>query len=369
MKLLSPFAMGLGTLRNRVAYLPFPTAYAEKDGSVSPLMLVHYLRMAAAGPGLVVVEGSGINPRACAHRCLHVNRRTLPGFARLASAIKSTGCRVMLQLVHAGRFNYMNRVGPSPVPLFGRLPVREMAVNELKGIANDFAQAALIAKEAGFDGVELHGELGCLLASFLSPRTNVREDEYGGTPERRMAFPLEVAAAVRGAVGEWPVGYRLMAREFLEGGLAIEESQAFAVRLAEVLRPCYISVAAGSHECWTSCFHEGTRLPEVFGVHEAEAIKKAVPHVPVIASGRLGTPADCEALLERGGADMIGLSRALFADAEWIRKASGEVKEPIHPCTQCATCVRQVCSSMPAFCSQWSAEERLQRLKAPMIRI
>ena len=76
-----------------------------------------------------------------------------------------------------------------------------------------------------------------------------------------------------------------------------------------------------------------------------------------------------EALLERGGADMIGLSRALFADAEWIRKAAGEVKEPIRPCTQCATCVRQVCSSMPAFCSQWSAEERLQRLKAPMIRI
>ena len=195
MKLLSPFVLGSHQLRNRVVFLPFYTAYAEKDGSVSPLMLAHYSRMAAAGPGLVVVEASAISPRAASIRCLYVNHSTLPGLKKLASAIKQKGSRAVLQLVHTGRFNPADPAGPSPVPVFGRQPVREMDAKELKGIANDFAQAALIAKEAGFDGAELHGAQGYLLASFLSPRTNLRNDEYGGTLEKRMAFPLQVAKA------------------------------------------------------------------------------------------------------------------------------------------------------------------------------
>lgn len=369
MKLLSPFVLGSHQLRNRVVFLPFYTAYAEKDGSVSPLMLAHYSRMAAAGPGLVVVEASSISPRAASIRCLYVNQSTLPGLKKLALAIKNHGSRAVLQLVHTGRFNPADPAGPSPVPVFGRQPVREMDAKELKGIANDFAQAALIAKEAGFDGAELHGAQGYLLASFLSPRTNLREDEYGGTLEKRMAFPLEVAKAVRRAVGDWPIGYRFIAREYIENALSVKETQVFAARLAEVLKPSYLSVAAGTYECWAQVFPKDFKPLEMYMAPEAEAIKRAVPGVPVIAAGHMQSPADCEALLERGGADMIGLARVLFADADWIRKAEGVVKEPIRPCVQCGNCMKQIASAKPAFCAKWSVEERLQRLNPPSISL
>ncbi len=360
-QIFSPITVGNVALRNRIVALPFQTAYATGEGAVTPRLLAYYERTADSGAGMTIVEATGISPEGASGICPQVTDTTLAGLGRLASAIQGKGSKAVIQLVHSGRFAAAEAVGPSPVDVFGR-PVRELTLGDMRKITADFALAAKRMKEAGFDGVELHGATGYLLASFISPRTNVRTDEFGGSPENRMRFPLEVAAAVRGAVGgDYPVGYRFMPLEYIPGGLALEESAAFARKLTETLDPMYLSVASGTHECYALPEMQG-KAPEMFMAGEAAAIKRAVPTVAVIAAGHLQTPANCEKLVAEGAADLIGLARVLFADVDWIRKAGGRALGEIRACVQCNNCVKQIKSGKPSFCARWSKEERARNL-------
>ena len=179
-----------------------------------------------------------------------------------------------------------------------------------------------------------------------------------------MRFPLELSSAVRKAVGkDYAVGYRFMAKEYLPDGLTMEESAIYAQRLAEVLNPAYLSVAAGSHECFALPEMQQGKAPEMFMTAEAGEIKKAVPNVPVIAAGHLQTPDNCEMLIAKGTADLIGLARILFADADWFRKASGKMPDDIRACVQCGNCLNQIKQRKPSFCSRWREEERARFLK------
>ncbi len=349
-------------LRNRVVFLPFQTAYATPEGGVTPQLLTYYERMADSGAGMIIVEATAVTPEGASGICPQVTGKTTAGLGELASAIRNKGSKAVIQLVHGGRFAGAEAVGPSPVDAFGR-PVRELTVHELRKIAADFASAAKRMKEAGFDGVELHGATGYLLASFISPRTNTRTDEYGGSPENRMRFPLEVAAAVREAVGkDYSVGYRFMTLEYLPGGLALEESVVFAQKLTETLNPIYLSPASGTHECFALPEMQG-KAPEMFMVREAAVIKQAVPTMTVIAAGHLQTPANCEKLVEEGAADLIGLARVLFADPNWVHKAAGRMPGEIRACIQCNNCVKRIKSGQPSFCARWSKDERERNLK------
>lgn len=361
-QVFSPFTVGDITLHNRVVFLPFQTAYASHDGAVTPQLLAYYERMANSGAGMTIVEATGISSEGACGICPQVTDSTLAGLGELAVAIKNKGSMAVIQLFHGGRFANAEAVGPSSVDAFGQ-PVRELTVQEIRQIATDFAVAAKRMKEAGFDGVELHGATGYLLSSFTSPRTNVRTDEYGGNLENRMRFPLEVAAAVREAVGEgYPVGYRFMAMEYLPDGLKLEESAVFAHKLTEALNPMYLSVASGTYECYALSDSKG-KAPEMFMAREASAIKQAVPNVAVITAGHLETPANCEKLVAEGAADLIGLARVLFADENWIHKATGQMPGEIRPCVQCNNCMNQIKGGKPSFCSRWSKDERERNLK------
>lgn len=366
-KTFSPAQLGPFSLRNPTVYLPLFTSYAEPEGQVSPQTIAHYTRMAATGVGMVVVESSAI-------RAPHINPYTirafgeemLPGLRQLADAIHRQGAVAILQICHSGRFaSVAGAAAPSAVPVFNKseLMPREMDEQDMEEICHAFAEAADCVRQAGFDGVELHGATGYLLSSFTSPLSNQRHDAYGGPVENRIAFPLRVCRAVRERVGNFPVGYRLMLREYRPGGLAMEDGLFFARALAETLQPAYLSVTAGTHECTAWMAEQKIQLSEGYMLPEAMAVKKILPQTPVIAAGLLQGKERCEHALANRMTDAIGLGRVLFADPDWLRKAQGMISEPIRFCEQCHNCSRQISRQRPAFCSLWRKEEKERNLR------
>lgn len=365
--LFNPCALGPLSLRNRVVFLPFYTAYADEDGLVTPQLLSHYARIAASGVGLVVVEASMLRHKTLGPYAIRAFAGDhLPGLKKLADVIHAEGAKATLQVCHPGRFAYAaGCIAPSAVAAFGNpdfLP-REMDEADMREVAAAFAEAADIARQAGFDGVELHGGTGYLLASFTSPYSNRRTDAYGGSLENRARFPREVCRAVRGKVGDFPVGYRFMAREYIPGGLSLEEGTAIAALIAEELSPAYLSVTAGMHECFAMLAEGKQKAPEGFMLPEAAAVKKTLPGVPVICAGQLHSRAVCDRALGEGMADAVGLGRVLFADIDWLRKASGQLPGDIRTCVQCGNCQRQIGKGRPAFCSRWTKDEKTEFLR------
>ncbi len=363
--LFTPLRIGQLLLPNRLVSLPMYLAYPDPDHQVNDLVLDYYAEMAASGVGMVVVENTTVEPRGLGNpRTLltadeHRDDRFVPGLARLARAIQDGGAKAVLQIHHAGRYaKRPDRVAPSAIPTWGAVP-KAMDKTDIENIIADFAAGAARAKQAGFDAVELHGGTGYLLPQFLSPRTNLRQDAYGGDSERRMRFPLDVVSAVRAAVGDnYPVGYRFIADEYVPSGLTLADTQPFAKRLAQ-LGVAYLSVMTGCYDSFASPNYVADDRNQAFMVPFAHAIKQAVPHIPVIAAGRIQDPTTAESALRDGKADLVGLGRVLFADPLWPRKARGEIAEAINPCQpSCTLCTRRIVEQKPAYCARWSEDRR-----------
>ncbi len=340
---------------------PMFVGYADADGTVSSLVLDHYGEMAGSGVSMVVVENASVDPSGAGSPfILRVDQdRYISGLTQLAKAIHDHGALAFLQINHAGRYAYMReRLAPSPFKT-GDIVPKEMTHDEIKKIGKAFAEGARRVREAGFDGVEIHGGTGYLIVQFLSPRTNHRRDSYGGVLENRMRFPLEIADAVLQAVGkDYPVGYRFLADEWLPDGLHREETIPLAGALEE-RGIAYLSVMAGTYDSFFLPAYLEEERSEGYMAHFAEAIKKSVSKIPVIAAGRIQSPATAEKIIQQRQADLIGLARVLFADPLWPRKAKGEVAEPVVPCeSTCALCMKRVGKGKPAFCSQWDKERR-----------
>lgn len=318
----------------------------------------HYGRVADSGVGMIVLEASSIAEAFTSPHTLRAfGRENVPGLSKLAATLKKHGAMAIIQLCHAGRYTCApGCLAPSAVPPFGDASLMPKAMDEedMKRIAAAFAAAAVIAREAGFDGVELHGGTGYLLSSFISPRTNIRTDRYGGTLENRARFPLEVARSVRNAVKDFPIGYRLLSAELVDGGLQEEEAAAFAALPKEAVQPAYISPAVGTHECLAA--PGANRWAEGGMLKAAEIVKKALKRTPVIGAGHLQDPAYCEAVLKDGRVDAIGLGRVLFTDLQWPLKARRG--ETVSNCTQCDGCLRRIMKYHPAFCVRWEKEIR-----------
>jgi 2,4-dienoyl-CoA reductase-like NADH-dependent reductase (Old Yellow Enzyme family) len=364
--LFTPFAIKGLSLKNRIIMAPLFVGYADPDGAVSPLVLDHYREMAASGVSMVVVENASVDPSGAGSPfVLRVDKdRYIPGLTELAGAIHDEGALAFLQMNHAGRFAYMEeRLAPSPFKT-GKIVPKEMTSEEIRKVVKAFAEGAARLKEAGFDGIEIHGGTGYLMVQFLSPRTNFRNDQYGGTLENRERFPLQVTDAILEAVGEdYPVGYRFLADEWLPGGLHPEETIPLAREL-EKRGIAYLSVTAGTYDSFFAPEYLKEERSEGYMAHFAEAVKKSVPKTPVIAAGRIQTPSMAEEVIQQGQADLVGLARVLFADPLWPRKAGGDVSQPIVRCeATCSLCMKRVMKGRPAFCSQWDKDRREAFLK------
>ncbi|UCD59146.1 MAG: NADH:flavin oxidoreductase, partial [Candidatus Hydrogenedentota bacterium] len=333
---------------------------AGEGGTVSDLLLEHYRLMAQSGVALVVVENASIDHPVGSGSNRTIRADTddnLPGLTQLAATIKQEGALACLQLNHAGRFAGAapEPVAPSAVEAFGRMP-KALSKKEMEEILNKFIDAALRAKKARFDMIELHGGTGYLLSQFVSPRTNQRDDEYGGSLENRQRFPLKVVTKVKASVGSLPVGYRFLADEWLPDGLTLEESSQFATALASA-GVAYISVMGGTYESFF--------LPEIvekskkdgYMVDLAAAIKKEV-EVPIITAGRIATGELAERVIAQGQADLVGLARVLWTDPQWPEKVKqGRESEIVH-CDSCDVCLQMVMQGEFTYCVLWPDEKQ-----------
>ncbi len=361
-KLFSPIKVDGLRLKNRITMAPLYLGYALEGGRVSPLLLHHYRQMARSGAAMIMVENASITPGGSGSprtiRCDH--NRYLPDLSELARSIQKEKAKAGLQINHAGRFAYVNEpVAPSPVAVSDRTPPRALAAKEITTIQKQYARAAGRVKEAGFDLVELHGGTGYLLSQFVSPRTNQRDDAYGGSIENRIRFPLEVLKRVKDQVGDFPVGYRFLADEWLPDGLHLDESRVLAEALADN-GAAYISVMGGTYESFFLPHIVKKSQKPGYMVSLAAAVKKAVK-VPVITAGRISTPARAESILQNREADLIGLARMLWVDPEWPKKAREGKDKAILKCSpKCDACFHLVMRGKPALCTRWNKEKRAE---------
>ena len=329
------------------------TGLPEHDGTCNEATIAYYRRRAEGGVGMLTIEASLVSPDAYGvgpELRLH-GEEFIPGLRSLADALRPYGIPIGIQLWHPGRQTLLGEpIAPSPVPLSSRTPIpHELTRDEIHTLVDYYALSAWVSKEAGFDFVEIHGAHCYLPCEFISPLSNLRTDEYGGSLENRARFPLEIVAAVRERCGEeYPVMYRISGAEGAEGGFEVEDAAAVC-RLLEDAGVCAISVSAGNwyalHQTIGPMF-----LPRGFLVPLAATIKKAVT-VPVIAVGRLDDPVLAEQVLANGEADLIAVGRALIADPDFPRKVEDGRLDEIRPCISCNACVDLVANAKQARCA------------------
>jgi len=337
-KLMQSFRLKSVELRNRIVMAPMLSRLCDPNGVVSPKLIDYYTERARGGVGLIIVEYCYIDEKeskANPGQLGVYDDQLIAGLGDLAEAIQEWGAKAILQICHAGRCTSAKIMGrqpiaPSSMPSYTGEMAREMTLEEVEGAIESFAEAARRAKTAGYDGVELHGTHGYLLAQFLSPHTNRRTDKYG---RDRGLFALETLDRVRSRVGSnFPVGYRISGDEFIEGGITLPEAKALAKRLEEKGID-YLHVSAGIIETGQRFilpmyFPKGALLPL------AEGIKSSV-NVPVIAVGAIHDPALAEEALQKKRADLIAMGRALIADPELPNKVQSGKLEEIRTCLRC----------------------------------
>src|SRR3954462_8534692 len=234
--LFEPVQLGPLTLRNRLVMAPMGTCLDE-SGHITDETIAYYVRRARGGVGTITVEGCLVSPDTVGPEPKICGDEYLPGLRRLVEALRPYDITIGLQLMHPGRQVVEGpSVAPSPVPLNSHAPIpHALGEAEIGGIVEDYAKAADLAREAGFDFIEVHGAHGYLPSNFLSPLDNRRSDEYGGSIENRARFSPEVAGAILAAVGpDMPLVWRINGGDGMPGGLTIDEAVGVCERLEEV---------------------------------------------------------------------------------------------------------------------------------------
>ena len=348
--LFEPITVKGISIRNRIVLPPMNTNYAEVDGSVSSRFTAYYVECGKGGAGLLIVSSAYIDPAAKkrAGALLLHDDRFIPTLKQFTDAVHATGAKVLQQLNHNGRLLTSSKelktsakpgaaVGPSAIPhlVSGQSP-RVLTVEEIKELVEKYGQAARRAKEAGFDGVELHGTHGYLINQFFSVYSNRRTDEYGGSLENRMRFPLEVYRRARELTGDdFLICYRVNVREFAPVETPFEEVIAFCQRLDEE-GVDLLHISAGNSETPAMVLKmiPPGSTPRGCFVDYAAAIKAKV-NVPVIAVGRINVPELAEQILREEKADLVATGRALIADPYWPLKASRGELNSIRRCIAC----------------------------------
>ena len=356
-RLFEPLRIGAKVARNRVMRLATTTNTAA-NGLVHARTVALYRSIARGGTGIVVTESMRVHAsnagRDAAMLCYR--KEIVPGLQTLAEAVHAEGALLIAQLNHGGRQHHASEIptlwGPSAIacPHSGGVP-HAMTRAEIAEVVAGFATAALNAKLGGLDGVEIHGAQGHLIQQFVSPFSNAREDEYGGSLENRLRFAKEIIAAVRGEAGaDFIVGYRMGVDEFTPGGVTVEESKLAASQLAALGSVDYLSLAQGNFNTLDTHLPDSHYPPVTYAALHAQ-VKAAVPGMPVVTSSRIQTPEQAEAILGAGQADIIGMCRALIADPEWPQKALRGQSADIRRCICCNRCWSGIVASKRLACA------------------
>jgi len=338
MKILEPIRVGNYTLKNRIVMAPMETRLNTIHGDVTTELVDYYAERARGGVAAIIVENTFVDNKESRSSLISsgfYSDHLIRGKNYLAEAIQDNGSLAILQLSHGGRqanglANPLQPVAPSAVmcAVTQRMP-RALSIPEIIEIEDAFAQAARRAKQAGFNGVEMHAAHGYLLCSFLSPYTNKRTDEYGGGIENRARILINILKKTRDLVGyDFIVGVRISGSEFIEGGITIKESCALMPLINEQID--YIHVSGSIYE--SAALHNITSMYMPAGefIQFARAVKN-VTDKPVITVGSLNAKMGEQVLLD-GDADIIALGRPLIADPYLPLKLVKGEPENIRPC-------------------------------------
>ena len=382
--LLSPGRIGSMCLENRIVLAAMGSNFANDDGSCSERLIAYYEARARGGAGLLVLETSAAcfpNGSTMPNTVAFSRDEFLPGLSELADRVHRHGAKIVAQLNHGGKMAQEDTAAgrriPVPSPLQpsasdmfhvltrqeighfikaagpdGKGPQYfEMTALDIADMVEQFAEAAARAQRAGFDGVEIHAGHGYLLASFLSPYTNKREDHYGGSRENRARFLTEVIAATRRITGDaFPILVRLDAMEYrTEGGIQPDDCTVTA-KLCEEAGADAIDVSAYGNVAHAIAFTEAPLVHEPGGfVDFARAVKRAVS-IPVIGVGRI-EPEVGEKHIAGGDFDFLAMGRKLLADPELPAKLANGTPEQVRPCIYCYICVSQIFINQSMVCA------------------
>lgn len=333
--LLSPLRVGSLTLPHRVIMGSMHTGLEETPGGEHELARF-YVERVRGGAGLIVTGGVSPNEEGAAREGgAHLSaEEQLPPHRTVTDAVHAEGGLIALQLMHSGRYAmHADAVAPSPVRApINRVTPRELSVEDVERTVEDFAHAALLAQRAGYDGVEIMGSEGYLINEFLVEHTNRRTDRWGGSPEARRRFAVEVVRRVREATGpEFLIMYRLSALDLVQDAQEFDQVLALG-REVEAAGASVINTGIGWHEARIPTI--ATSVPPAGFTWVSRALREHLS-VPVAAVNRMNTPEIGEAVLERGDADLVCLARPFLADPQFVAKARAERPDEINTCIAC----------------------------------
>ena len=354
-----PFSIGDVEIRNRI-FLPAHTTNFAENFLPTARHLAYLRERAAGGVGLMFMDPLRVH-RTSLGRAAGLagpSAESLPLLQDITAALKSEGARVFTQITHTGRHsdNFTDRLpawGPSPTPwtTSGELP-HQMTRAEMAIVRDCYVETADFAVEAGFEGMEIHFGHGHLLHQFLSPACNQREDDYGGSFEARLRYPMEVFEAVMGAVGSRvPVGVRVSVADLMAGGCTDEEMREIVRRAAATPGCAFVHVSVAAYH-WPSIGHHVSDMsypPHPF-LDETVRLAEVTGDVPVLAVNRYRSLTDAEDALSTGAIHMVGMNRAHMADPRLIQKTRDGEEDRIRPCISSNHCIGQIALHRPISC-------------------
>jgi 2,4-dienoyl-CoA reductase-like NADH-dependent reductase (Old Yellow Enzyme family)/thioredoxin reductase len=355
-KACSPITVGNVELKNRLVVAPMVTVYCDEDGMATERFIRYHEEKAKGGWGLIIVEDYAVDPMGRGFWTPGLWKdEQIRSHAELVRRVHDAGSKIVAQIYHCGRQTSSAIIGeqpvsasPLPCPILGEVP-RQLTVPEIKKIVSQFGDTALRAKKAGFDGVQVHGAHGYLIAQFMSKYSNKRCDEYGGTLENRIRFPLEIIADIRKKCGpDFLVDFRISGDEFVPGGRTIEEAKLIAMQL-EKQGIDMIHVSAGTYES-TWAIIPPMNITNGWIVDLAAEVKKVVD-IPVTTVGRINDPMLAESILASRKADLVAMGRSSLADPELPKKYFEGRYDDIRPCIGCQQgCLEVLFKNEPIRC-------------------
>ncbi|WP_084704570.1 oxidoreductase [Phaeacidiphilus oryzae] len=330
----------------------------EAAGDGGAALAAFYAERVRGGAGLIVTGGAAVAPEGAGGPGYAVltDAGARPVLRAVVEAVHAAGGTVALQLFHAGRYRLGGpAVAPSAVySRFTRDTATELTDHQIRAVIGDFARGAELARELGFDGVEVMGSEGYLINQFTAPATNRREDDWGGDPERRRRFPVEVLRAVRAAVGpDFPVLFRMSGADLVEDGTPAAEVAALAVALAGAGADA-LAVGVGWHESPVPTVQ--AVVPGGAWLRYAEAVKRALRgaghgELPVVASNRFTRLSEVEEALSGGGVDFVALARPFLADPAIVAKTRAGRESSVELCIACnQACIDRSFGETPVSC-------------------
>lgn len=349
--LFAPLDLGFTTLKNRALMGSMHTGLEERPDGPQRLA-AFYAERARHGVALIVTGGIAPAPSgvAVAGGAMLNDRTHLDNHRLVTEAVHREGGKIALQILHTGRYSYQPQlVAPSAIQApINRFAPHALTHDEILALINDFATCAQLAREAGYDGVEIMGSEGYLINQFLAARTNTRDDEWGGDYSRRMRFATEVVRAVRERVGDdFIIIYRLSMLDLVEGGGTFEETVTLAQAI-EAAGATIINTGIGWHEA---------RIPTIATPVPRGAFSwvtrklKGLVSIPLVTTNRINDPHVAEAILAAGDADMVSMARPFLADAELLSKAQSGRSDEINTCIGCnQACLDQIFEGKVTSC-------------------